>query len=115
MVCLALLAAVLGSHQAWAAAAIRIEQPLPDTAVYDLSGHLFVQAQLSAVDVVPEMRFRLLLDGRRTGRDSFVPIFELYDVPQGRHVLQVQIVGRGGQVMSRSELVGFRMVHGVGP
>lgn len=110
---LACLGGTLSQHAN--ADAIRIDTPQADAVVYDISGDLFVEAELAEADSAPDMRFRLEMDGRRVTRDSYVPVFKLRDVPEGRHRLEVLIVDRDGRVLERSAPVPFAMVHDAGP
>ncbi len=95
--------------------AIRIDTPQRGSVVYDIGGNLFVEAELAEADLAPDMRFRLLIDGRRVVRDSYVPIFRIYDVPEGRHWMQMVIVDRHGEVLEGSDLHPFTMIHEAGP
>lgn len=88
---------------------IRIDRPHRGAVIYDVSGNLFVEAELAQADPGSGMRFRLLIDGRCVARDSFLPVFLLYDVPAGRHCMQVLIVDRHGEVMERSRPHPFTM------
>jgi len=112
--CVALVCLALLSGNALADA-IRIDTPQRGAVVYDISGNLFVEAELAEADLQPDMRFRLLIDGERAARDGYVPVFRLYDVPAGEHWMQMLIVDRHGEVLERSDPHTFTMVHGAGP
>jgi len=111
---LCLLCAALLSRTALADA-IRIDTPQRGSVVYDISGNVFVEAEMAEADLGPDMRFRLLIDGRRMVRDSYLPVFHLYDVPEGRHWMQIVIVDRHGEYLEGSDLHPFTMIHGAGP
>lgn len=95
--------------------AIRIDRPHTGAVVHDVSGTLFVEAELGETMSAPDMRFRLLMDGVPVTRDSYLPVYTLRDVPEGRHWLEILIVDRSGRVLERSTPVSFEMVHEAGP
>lgn len=110
----ALALAILASGLSFADG-IRIDRPQEGEVVYDISGNLFVEAELAEIDASPDMRFRLLMDGRPITPDGYVTVFPLDDVPPGPHVLHAQIVDPSGKVMHTSDPVGFVMRRTPGP
>lgn len=93
---------------------VRITSPQNGDVIRDLSGSLFVEVSLGERDLKPDMRFRLLMDGRPVTPVAYVPVFRLHDVPPGQHELRAQIVDQQGDVMLTSEPVRFRMLREAG-
>ena len=86
---------------------IRIDSPDNGATLYDVRGTVTVEAELSEADLASTMRFTLLLDGQPVKEGAFLPFFVLNDVAAGPHVLELEVMADGAQVMEKSDPVHF--------
>jgi len=86
---------------------LSIVSPKPGETVHDNTGDVAVLLAIGAG--ADGGRIRVLLDGKRHGRDREAHSFLLTGVERGEHVLQVQLLDAAGAPVASSEAVKFHL------
>ena len=80
---------------------LRILFPEPDSVVEDAAGNLMVTIN-SEPALLPEHSYRLLFDGKETGKTGRSAVFPLENLERGTHQLAVEIIDSQGLVIERT-------------
>ncbi|MBE0626501.1 MAG: hypothetical protein IH606_17005 [Burkholderiales bacterium] len=108
MRCAAALLAMLLAAQGYAAPSIGISSPQSMETVHDNSGRISVSVKLGhAQDLRSGFALQALVDGRAVGGLHKYYAFTLDGIDRGTHTLQVQLLGRDGEVLAISGPVEF--------
>ncbi len=105
----ALLMMVL-TAQAYAAPTVGIVSPQNKETVHDNRGRIAVSVELGHEAGMPgKFGLQALVDGRAVGEVQKADSFTLHGIDRGTHTLQVQLLGRDGEVLATSRSVEFHM------
>ncbi|WP_437879585.1 DUF4124 domain-containing protein [Pseudomonas sp. LRF_L74] len=80
---------------------LRILIPEPDATLRIDDGKLIVTL-ISEPSLLPEHRYRLLLDGTPVNEGSRSPVFPLENVERGTHQLSAEIIDANGRIIERT-------------
>jgi len=87
---------------------LRLLIPEPDATIRSTAGELIVTAT-SEPGLKKGHRYRLLLDGRPTGKPGPSPVFALSNIDRGTHHLAVEILDEQDRIVERTANQPFHM------
>lgn len=87
---------------------LRILLPAPDSTISDNEGKLLVTIN-SEPALLPEHRFRLLINGQPAGEATRNAVSQLSNIDRGSHQLAVEIIDANDQTLERTPSQPFHM------